>query len=39
MSTVTVETLRAALRAHGYAERDIDRLVRVKPVPRERTPK
>jgi hypothetical protein len=35
MSTVTVETLRAALRAHGYAERDIDRLVRIKPVPRE----
>ena len=33
-TNVTVETLRAALRAHGFPERDIDRLVRVKPVPR-----
>lgn len=33
-TTVTVETLRATLRAYGYAAADVNRLVRVKPAPR-----
>ena len=33
-TNVTVETLRAALKALGFAPADINRLVRITPVPR-----
>lgn len=33
-TNVTVETLRRALKDLGFARADINRLVRIKPVPR-----